>query len=135
MNRFFKTSSLYNVLIVLPLCIFSNAPTLFGQPMESSTIKRLQVGDEAPDILLQDFSGKTFHLSEQSKKNGIVLWFTNLCGGCQAKMLKMQKLTNQFDKKGVEIVAVSQLGEDKETVEQTIREKKLTFRFLYDPKG
>ena len=37
--------------------------------------------------------------------------------------------------KGIEIAAVSQLGMDRETVENVIRKNKLTLKFLYDPKG
>ena len=33
------------------------------------------------------------------------------------------------------MVAVSQLGEDRETVEDAVRKENLTFRFLYDPTG
>ena len=33
------------------------------------------------------------------------------------------------------MVAVSQLGEDRKTVEDAVRKENLTFRFLYDPTG
>lgn len=50
-------------------------------------------------------------------------------------MSVVEKMKKRYVKKGTEIVAISQLGEDRETVEKTIREEKPTFRFLYDPKG
>lgn len=103
--------------------------------METTMLKRLHVGDAAPDITLVDFKGKPFQLSLHSQKKGVVLWFTNLCGGCQSKLSVVEKMKKRYAKKGIEIVAISQLGEDRETVEKTIREKKLTIRFLYDPKG
>ena len=135
MNQLFKTSFHPVAALLLAFCLFIISHASFGQATETATMKRLQVGDTAPDITLDDFNGKPFQLSEHSQKKGVVLWFTNLCGGCQSQMSIVEKMKKRYVKKGIEIVAISQLGADRETVEKTIREKKLTFRFLYDPKG
>jgi peroxiredoxin len=47
----------------------------------------------------------------------------------------VEKFKKDFDGKGVEIIALSQLGKDRKTVEEAIRANHLTARFLYDPKG
>ncbi len=93
------------------------------------------VGDKAPDITLKDFKGKKFSLSELKGREGVILWFTNLCTGCQTKFAAMERLESRYGGKGVEIIAVSQLGKDRKTVERMVRQHKLTFRFLYDPDG
>ncbi len=56
-------------------------------------------------------------------------------GTCKAKFPKMEELKNYYQGKGIEIIAISQLGEDKKTVEDSIRKNKLTLRFLYDSIG
>lgn len=94
-----------------------------------------KVGDRAPDFSLQDFKGNKFTLSKLTKKNGVLLWFTNLCEGCQSKIYEVQKLESLYEKKGIDVVAVSVLGKDRKTVETVIKENKISFRFLYDPSG
>ena len=90
----------------------------------------------APDFSLLDFHGKKFTLSDElQNSNAILLWFTNLCKGCLKKIPEMEKMKDLYKEKGVEIVAISVLGEDRKTAEEVIREKAVTFRFLYDPEG
>ncbi len=111
------------------MVIFSSTVMLWAQTF-------LKVGDTAPDFTLEDFKGETFVLSEELKnEKGVILWFTNLCAGCKAKFPKMEELKNYYQGKGIEIIAISQLGEDKKTVEDSIRKNKLTLRFLYDSIG
>jgi len=93
------------------------------------------VGDLAPDFTLEDFQGDTFAFSQLRNQKATLLWFTNLCAGCEMKLPKMETFHNLFQEKGVEVVAVSQLGKDRKTVEDAIRRNKLSFRFLYDPEG
>jgi len=45
------------------------------------------------------------------------------------------RLKAEYEKKGVEVVAVSVLGKDRKPVETVIQENKVSFRFLYDPSG
>jgi len=94
------------------------------------------VGEKTPDFSLKDFNGREFTLSTELKENkATLLWFTNLCKGCQVKLPEMEKIRNLYNGKGIEVVAISVLGKDRKTVENTIRDKKLTLRFLFDPKG
>jgi peroxiredoxin len=94
-----------------------------------------KVGDRAPDFSLQDFGGNQFMLSKLTKTKGVLLWFTNLCEGCQSTLPDVQKLGSVYKRKGIEIVAVSVLGEDRQTVEEVLRKNNVSFQFLYDPKG
>jgi peroxiredoxin len=93
------------------------------------------VGDKAPDISLKDFHGKRFTLSDLKGHEGALLWFTNLCEGCQSKFGEMEKFKREYSGKGVEVIALSQLGKDRKTVEEAVRARHLTLRFLYDPSG
>ncbi len=105
--------------------------------LSSITVLAKEIGlSQVPDFSLTDFQGKKFTLSDELKKNKVILlWFTNLCGGCQEKTSEMEKIKNLYKKKGVELVAVSVLGRDRKTVENIIQNKNLSFKFLYDPEG
>jgi peroxiredoxin len=94
-----------------------------------------KVGGQAPDFTLKDFSGKEFTLSPLMKKKGVVLWFTNLCAGCQSQIPTVEKLKAAYEKKGIGFVAVSVLGKDRQHVEDVMARNKVSFPFLYDPAG
>ena len=87
--------------------------TVYAQKVEKYSAPR--VGDQAPDFLLDDFNGKKFALSKLIKKGSVVLWFTNLCEGCQSEIPTVFGLKAEYEKKGVEVVAVSVLGKDRKT--------------------
>ena len=94
------------------------------------------VGEKAPAFSLTDFNNKTFSLSTELKNNNaILLWFTNLCEGCQASLPELEKIRNRYEKNRILVIAVSQLGKDRKTVENIIRENKLAMGFLFDPAG
>ena len=108
------------------LVLFSGAEVSAGKdPFES-----------APDFSLNDFQGKKFTLYDELKNNkAVLLWFTNLCDGCTARLPEMERIKNLYKNKEIEIVAVSVLGEDRRTVEDIIQKKAITFRILFDPQG
>ncbi len=54
------------------------------------------VGEKAPDFSLQDFKGKEFTLSKLEGKKAVLLWFTNLCGGCQSKFGEMENRRKEW---------------------------------------
>jgi peroxiredoxin len=130
MTRMRSFSSLLLVGAVLGFPLLSHA----GQG-EAMTKKTPSVGDQAPDFTLKDFQGKRFTLSELKGHEGALLWFTNLCEGCQSKFGEMEKFKREYSGKGIEVIALSQLGKDRKTVEKAVRANHLTLRFLYDPKG
>jgi peroxiredoxin len=74
-------------------------------------------------------------LTKLTKTKSILLWFTNLCEGCQSKIPEVLELKSLYEKKGIDVVAISVLGKDRETVEDVVRKNNVAFRFLYDPAG
>jgi len=130
MTRIRSFTSILLVGAVLGFPLLSHA----GQG-EAQTKKTPSVGDKAPDFTLKDFQGKRFTLSDLKGHEGVLLWFTNLCEGCQSKFGEMEKFKSEYSGKGAEVIAVSQLGKDRKTVEEAVRANRLTLRFLYDPDG
>lgn len=133
-NVFRQQSSRLMLSVILSVLAVGNAgaqggPTLYAPPAVKT------VGQAAPDFTLQDFKGGTYTLSSSMKDKAVVLWFTNLCEGCQSSIPDVEMLKSQYEKKGVEFVAVSVLGKDRRTVESVMKGHKVSFRFLYDPDG
>lgn len=135
LGNYFRRTVRLHVLGSTPAPSPTESPAKPKQGQQDARPPLPKTGDPAPDFSLQDFQDKRFMLSQLKNRKVVLLWFSNLCEGCLAKMGKMERIKRLFEKKPVEIVAVSVLVEDRETVSKVIQDNKLTFRFLYDPKG
>ncbi|MFA5804553.1 MAG: redoxin domain-containing protein [Melioribacteraceae bacterium] len=123
------------ILFYLMISAFSFTFPQNSVAQENDKVVIPKVGDRAPDFSLQYFDGKLFTLSEIAKNKPVLLWFTNLCSSCQSKLPFIEELNKKFQNKEMEVLAVSQLGNDRKTVEDVIRTNNLSVRFLYDPSG
>jgi len=128
-----RRSSLVCILLMIVPLVFPRAGR--AQQGEPPSAKVLSAGDKAPDFTLADWQGKPFTLSTLKGHEGALLWFTNLCAGCQSKFGEMEKLKREYAGKGVEVIALSQLGKDRKSVDEAVQVNHLTLRFLYDPDG
>lgn len=117
------------------IMVAASVHTSYAQGSSGVKSASLESGDDAPSISLSDFNRNRFVLSEVVRDKTVLLWFTNLCSGCRSRIPDVQKLHEMFEKDDVEIVAVSELGKDRKTVEDVIKSMNITFRFLYDPDG
>lgn len=96
--------------------------------------RSLAAGDRAPEFTLRDITGKRIALS--SHDQGIVLlWFSNLCGGCQAALPGVEALSRKYRGKHVSVMVVSLLGDDTVAVSEVVHRLGATFPFLIDPAG
>jgi peroxiredoxin len=95
----------------------------------------LKVGDKARDFIVHDLSGKGFKLSALLKNKAAVLWFSNLCEGCQSQIPLFEKLSKEYAKKNIRFVAVSVLGKDRKTVEDAAARYKVSYSYMLDPDG
>lgn len=102
--------------------------------LRSKSVHVLEVGDQAPNFSLPSLAGERVSLSDY-KDRTVLLWFTNLCGGCQAVIPDVAKINRDYSGKGVTVLAISLLGSDTATVSDVVRNQKTTFPFLIDPEG
>jgi peroxiredoxin len=86
----------------------------------------------APNFTLPSLA--QISLEDFLASKAVVLWFTNLCGGCQAGMARLDELRETFGD-SVEVVAISVLGEDEKTVRDAIAKLDVGFPFLIDADG
>lgn len=126
-----KTSnSIKTVAMLFTLAAF--LPGSCGTPRYDGP---LEPGDRAPDFTLSTVNGHRVTLSDAvSESDGVVLWFSNLCSGCREKMPAVQDVYLEYDGK-VEILAVSQLGNEIDPVREVVEDYRLTFSVLIDPDG
>lgn len=86
---------------------------------------------KAIDFKLKDLNGKEVSLSDFKGKKVYLNFFATWCPPCKAEMPEIQKLYDETKDSDLVILAVD-LGEDNETVNSFINNKKYTFNVLLD---
>ena len=108
----------------------------------------LSIGAKAPDFKLPGVDGKTYSLASFSKANVLVIVFTcNHCPTAQAYEDRIIKLTSDYLKKGVAVVAIipndpdavrldelgyTDMGDSFEEMKLRSKQKKYNFPYLND---
>jgi peroxiredoxin len=93
-----------------------------------------EVGHFAPDFTLPTLDGKTVRLSDYQGKKGVFINFwATWCPPCRLEMPTMEKVYQEYQSQGLEILAVSIDAGPKGAIESFMRELKLTFPVLLNP--
>ncbi len=80
-------------------------------PIRAWRHKGLEVGNIFPDFTLEDEAGRAFTLSDNPGGKRTVIWLTNLCEDCRAKVPLLEELRREAGGR-FRILAVSLLGGD-----------------------
>lgn len=115
---------------------------------EKQEITTLKIGEEAPDFLLPDVSGRFYSLNDFKKADILVIIFTcNHCPTAQAYEDRIIKFANDYKKEGVQVVAImptsvfgllieecsySDLDDTYESMKIRAKDKGFNFPYLYD---
>jgi peroxiredoxin len=92
------------------------------------------VGYLAPDFALPSLDGKTVRLSDfQGKKGVFINFWATWCPPCRLEMPTMEKAYQEYNSRGLEILAVSIDVGPKSVVENFMQEFELTFPALLAP--
>jgi cytochrome c biogenesis protein CcmG, thiol:disulfide interchange protein DsbE len=96
----------------------------------------LQIDDPAPQVELQDFHGKTVHLSQDLQgKVWLVRFWSLECHFCDKDVLfGLESLYQKYKDRGFQVVAVK-VGEDDANDERLKRFEKLAYPMLIDERG
>ena len=111
------------------------APSALVAPADTPAAKAsLAVGAVAPDFTLPDADGRAHTLASLKGKSGtLILFIATKCPVSNAYNARMQKLSEDFRAKGVNVVGVnSNAAESAAEVKQHAAEKGLTFTILKD---
>lgn len=103
----------------------------------------IKEGAKAPDFKLESISGKTLSLEEIRKDpkvkgaNRVVLldFWATWCPPCKRELPHLQKLHEKYGKKGLVVVGVAMDRGGMGDVKPFVKEQKLTYTILVDPKG
>lgn len=97
-------------------------------------LRKVEPGQPAPDITLNDTLGNPISLSSLKGKYVLIDFWASWCGPCRAESPNLVKAYTEFKDKGFEIYGVS-LDKDKIKWTQAIQTDKLTWIHVSDLKG
>ncbi len=109
-----------------------------GKPLSERTVekieslKRLRVGQIAPEIVSKDTDGKTIALSSLIGRGVLMVYFwASWCEGCESENPNVERLYNKFKDRGLDIYAVA-LDSDKTKWLKAIKKHQFTWTNVSD---
>lgn len=100
-------------------------------PIRAKWHAGLEVGELFPEFRLDDLQGHSHAVPERSGRAWTLLWFTNLCEDCRARIPLLEELREAAGGR-LRILAVSLLGEDQTLPRQV--SSSCGFPILLDPR-
>ena len=94
-------------LIIRTIVLILLAAAVIFAISTKDKVKVIKVGDEAPDFELVDLEGNKQRLSDYRGEGVFLNFWGSWCGPCKTEMPFMEKLSKEFDGKGVHILALN----------------------------
>lgn len=114
------------LLMVLALDLFL-AVTVFASDRQG-----LRVGDVLPSCTLPTLSGHAMTIPDDVKGVVTVIHFwTDSCGSCREVMPALDALYGQYQRKGLQIIAIN-VGQEKRQVRKFVDKLKISYPVLLD---
>lgn len=92
------------------------------------------LGRPVPQFTTETVGGKPFDSKSLAGRVVVIDFWATWCTPCLAAMPVVKKVTDDFAKKGVILLAVN-TGEDRETVKEFLAEQDLKMNIVLDPEG
>ena len=92
----------------------------------------VQIGSVAPDFVLWDLSSKPVSLESRRGRVVLLNFWATWCGPCRVEMPAMQRLYEEFNRRGFEILAVSTDAQGAAVTRPFTESLGLTFPILHD---
>lgn len=116
--------------VILVVLIAAVSYTLYAN-LTKGTRGDIKVGDTAPNFVLKDMDGNKYRLSDFRGKGVFLNFWGTWCEPCKEEMPYMVDLYKDFQKQGVEILAVN-VGESNYLVNKFKKNYHLNFPVLID---
>jgi peroxiredoxin len=112
----------------------ARTPVIVNLKSRLEVLKRVEIGQKAPDFIMNDPKGKPVSLSSLLGKNILLVDFwAAWCGPCRAENPNVVKVFNEFKDKGFNILGVS-LDQAANDWTRAINDDKLTWTHVSDLK-
>ncbi len=122
------------ICLLFALFLFTGCQMKANKPDDKidSEMKKIEVGDTIPDIVLKDQNGKLFNLKEETKGKNVVLYFypKDDTKGCTAEACSFRDQTEDFMKANAMIVGIS--GQSVKSHKNFAEKYSLPFTLLVD---
>ena len=115
------------LLATLPVFAASDCQQTLGLMMPRSP-------GPAPDFTLPDMTGQKYSLKDFRGKLVFLNFWATWCPACIEEMPSIEELYKKFSKDGLEVIGLD-LDVRRKPVEKFLKEYKITFRILLDPKN
>jgi len=139
------TITYYNLASQMEIKELEELYNSFGEAVKASStaikikskieiLKKVAIGQPAPDFTLNTPEGTPFSLSSLKGQVVVIDFWASWCGPCRRENPHMVELYKELNPKGVEFFGVS-LDEKKENWLKAIEDDKLTWKHASDLKG
>jgi peroxiredoxin len=126
--RFFLTV----ICFLFALMILSGVPDNYAQNLLPWPVDK--TGENAPDFILKDMSGKDVALSSFKGKPVVLNFWATWCPYCRQERPHLKALYEEYNDKGLVIIAVS-LDRSSKTVKRFMEQNPAPFMVLTDTEG
>ncbi|MBI5602117.1 MAG: TlpA family protein disulfide reductase [Deltaproteobacteria bacterium] len=95
----------------------------------------LRIGDIPPRMILNDLKGTPFNLPGAFKgKVALIHFWASWCPSCRKEMILLETIHQHYGPKGILPCSID-VGETKEAAQQYLRNVKITYPVLLDPRS
>ncbi len=119
-----------------PLLIGASLIVVIAGQRQAAAATGLRVGSLAPDFVLPSLNGNMVRLSElRGQKAVFINFWATWCPPCRLEMPTMENAYQEYQARGLEILAISIDTGPKDVIRNFMQEYGLTFPILLDPEG
>ncbi|MFJ5622851.1 redoxin domain-containing protein [Peribacillus loiseleuriae] len=108
-----------------------------SENIPDAALSQVQEGKPASDFELATLAGETVKLSDYKGKKVILNFWATWCPPCKAEMPHMQSFYEEYNGKGIEVLAVNltKIDRGREAIETFAKDYGLTFQIPLDEDG
>lgn len=111
---------------------YAEAQSFHGKKRSGVDRGVVQVGDEAPNFMLEDLAGNVMSLAQLRGKVVLLNFWATWCGPCRVEMPAMEQLYRSFTRREFEILAVSTDSQGAAVTRPFQKTMGFTFPILHD---
>jgi len=134
--NFNKTKPNFLALILIFSAIWIILTSFLTPTNEKNELTSPQKGFKAPDFELTTLVGQSIHLADLEGSPVIINFWASWCPPCQSEMPEFEKFYQEYQEKGLTVLAVNSTSQDElQAIYTFVANENLTFPILLDNDG